>query len=816
VSTPLSISRRDRSGYRVDAPQPAPDQPSAVPAHLVRLTGDWALWRTVCLRGAGFGVHLLAALGDEDLASAADTLIAADAAGALTASDRGARERASAVYAAEFTAAVRRLSAALHEAACLPKLREAVAWQNRYALSRGIDSLVRRGTEPAKRNARLRENEALVASYLQRYCAKNETIGFFGPVGWSQIDDNSGIRITHAADGHFLAARATYLESWAVHAIMAEHAAVLRPWAVPRRMAFVGVDGTLLRLPLAPAVPLTPAEAAVMRACDGIRDARGVAAAVLADPHAGLNDAAEVFALLAGLAGNRRLAWRAEVDPQDIRPERAMRALLSRVTDDDVRGPAEKALAELTAARDELAGAAGDAERVATAMAGLEATFTRLTGAAPTRRAGELYAGRTLAFELCLRADTVRLGSAALAGLRAPLALVLDGARWFTAACAALYARHFDQAYRQRADALGTDVVPFADFWLLVNDVLFDPQRLIGPVIDELRQRWSAILHLPAGARRIQLRAADLVKRVRSELPTQPLPWPTAVYHSPDLMIAGAEAAAGGRFTWVLGEVHPGVVTSRPATWLAFHDDPDALHAAMRHDLRGPVVWVFQTDEAGGTCTRHSSVLPSPGDLRLAFAHDSFAFDPATTLTVGDCDLISSPGGLRVRRRDGSFERGLLEVVGYLISSTAINCLDMMPPGPHTPRVTIDDLVVSRERWALPAAEPAFADTPDESTRYLQARAWAAAHGLPRHVFCKFTGERKPIYADLTSLASIDLISRSLRRARRNAGADATVTVTEMLPTPDQAWLTDAQGRRYTAELRMVAVDQKTAAGHFR
>ena len=64
---------------------------------------------------------------------------------------------------------------------------------------------------------------------------------------------------------------------------------------------------------------------------------------------------------------------------------------------------------------------------------------------------------------------------------------------------------------------------------------------------------------------------------------------------------------------------------------------------------------------------------------------------------------------------------------------------------------------------------------------------------------------------DLTSLASIDLIARSLRRARRNAGADATVTVVEMLPAPDQAWLTDGQGQRYSAELRMVAVDQKTA-----
>ena len=122
-------------------------------------------------------------------------------------------------------------------------------------------------------------------------------------------------------------------------------------------MPFVGVDGSLLRVPLTPPVPLTPAEAAVMRACDGTRDAGEVAAAVLADPSAGLGDVAEVFAVMARLADSHRLAWQIDVAPQDIRPERSMRALLSRVTDDGVREPAEKALDELTAARDELAGA---------------------------------------------------------------------------------------------------------------------------------------------------------------------------------------------------------------------------------------------------------------------------------------------------------------------------------------------------------------------------------------------------------------------------------------------------------------------------
>lgn len=34
-----------------------------------------------------------------------------------------------------------------------------------------------------------------------------------------------------------------------------------------------------------------------------------------------------------------------------------------------------------------------------------------------------------------------------------------------------------------------------------------------------------------------------------------------------------------------------------------------------------------------------------------------------------------------------------------------------------------------------------------------------------------------------------------------------------MLPTPEQTWLTDDEGRRYASELRFVAVDEAPARG---
>jgi hypothetical protein len=80
----------------------------------------------------------------------------------------------------------------------------------------------------------------------------------------------------------------------------------------------------------------------------------------------------------------------------------------------------------------------------------------------------------TLVFEECLRPDNVAFGPDLLAAVREPLELILESARWFTAAGAALFHRACRSIYRDRVRELGRPAVPFAEFWLEAIGLIFD------------------------------------------------------------------------------------------------------------------------------------------------------------------------------------------------------------------------------------------------------------------------------------------------------------------------------------------------------
>jgi hypothetical protein len=102
----------------------------------------------------------------------------------------------------------------LRSVARQPQFREAVTWQNPAAL---INAVVNVATNAPTKPSRARGREEIVASYWQRYCAKNDTIGFFGPLAWGRIaDDGPALR---SRTGSLVGERAVHLEAWPVQAL---------------------------------------------------------------------------------------------------------------------------------------------------------------------------------------------------------------------------------------------------------------------------------------------------------------------------------------------------------------------------------------------------------------------------------------------------------------------------------------------------------------------------------------------------------------------------------------------------------------------
>ncbi|NUT32220.1 MAG: hypothetical protein HOV79_04000 [Hamadaea sp.] len=158
------------------------------------------------------------------------------------------------------------------------------------------------------------------------------------------------------------------------------------------------------------------------------------------------------------------------------------------------------------------------------------------------------------------------------------------------------------------------------------------------------------------------------------------------------------------------------------------------------------------------------------------------------------------------------FRADLAEVLDDYLALSVFNRFGLLEPARHRPRVQIDRLVVSRERWQVPLA--GFPDLAKARLDRVAAhlRSLASDHGLPEVAFWVVPGEAKPIYVDLSDVTLVDALWAKLRRGRQRR-PEGWVTVSEMLPGPDQLWLRDPDGRRYTTEFRVTCVDSRRYGG---
>ncbi len=712
-----------------------------------------------------------------------------------------------------FRAATSKVSHAIHTVARDDRFREAVLWQNRQAIRTGINSLLHHTPEQTSQISKQRSNEALVANYIQRYAMKNDSIGFFGPVGFASITSTEET-ITVNPGPALLATRNLYFEGWCIEALAEtlSNNRQLLPWCAPRRMPHIHVEGTLLYVPFAPTIKLPKSQALVLQACDGVRTAQEIARTLIGDSANGLKSEQEVYTVLESLCETKRIVWALEIAPEGVPPEHALRRLLERIDDDFLRCSSLASLEELENARLAVAQAAGNSERLEEALEKMDATFIALTGKAPTRSDGKMYAGRTLLYEDCRRDIEVNLGPAFVRTMQEPLSLLLTSARWFTFQVAELYQQAFIDAYIELTEESGSSSVNFADFWLWMQTQLYnDEERLTDLVGPAFQDRWAEIFAITDEQRalhHLHFTSDALRPRVLELFPSPGPGWNAARYHSPDVLISAKspEAIRNGEYEVILGEFHIAMNTLQIVAFLAQHPCADEVIHAASLDIPESRVLPILSKEAF-PMYRVRPALVTPKDFYLIYTPDVSADPQSRALTLGSLVVEESDGKLIARTHDGCIRFNLIEVFAEFLSRLVVGSFKLYPANKHTPRMSIDRMIIAREAWGFTPAELPFAFEKVAAERFVAARRWAHSHAMPRFVFVKVPTEQKPCFIDFDSPIYIDMLAKMVRHTMEIHPDDVSIAITEMLPTPAQTWLTDAEGQHYTSELRFVAVD---------
>ncbi|NIL41662.1 lantibiotic dehydratase [Salinispora arenicola] len=729
----------------------------------VPLGASWRLWSQFALRGPGFPASGVLRLAPAGLAEAADKF-GADA--VLSGADWTAFEE---LYGEAAVGTAHELQ----RVAALPAFQTAVAWQNRPLLSTGIVPFLAWTPSAAGRTSMPRQREELVAHYWQRFCVKNDTIGFFGPVGWGHWDMSaSGISVTPGIG--LVESSEVYFSSWAVDAVakLVNADPELRPWIAPRRVPFVRVDHGSVTVPGRRPQLLSSELLDVLARCDGVRPAREVGSAEQ----------------LEELVRRRILVWRLEV-PADTRPEVWMRHWLTSV--DAAGGRAAELLEVLTRGRSRITAAVGPDELKA-ALSDLESQFVTLTEETAVREKNAKTAPcRSLVYSDARRSARVRLG-ADLRDALAPLELLLTAGRWLTSTIA--------ERVMARAREVFDGPTDLASFWFACMPVLHgEAGGIAAQVQEEFWRRWRSVLP-PLTGSRVQVSTSRIAAAVREAFAAVDGGWTAARYLSPDVLVSDEGEL-------VLGELHVATNTLGASLFVNQHPDPESLLAQTARDHPEPrLLPLLPKEHRARLSARIRQTLVRPEDYYVALVDQTA--DPARPRTVRSADVMVRAHDERLVAvlPDGA-EFGVVDVFSHVLTTLVMDLFRLVPEADHTPRVTIDRMVVARESWRFPAAAMPFVEEKQEARRFVRARRWRRQAELPRFVFVVSPAEPRPFFVDFDAPVYVNILAKAVRRMSRQGDPEARLVITEMLPTPEQTWLVDDQGERYTAELRFVAVD---------
>jgi hypothetical protein len=281
-------------------------------------------------------------------------------------------------------------------------------------------------------------------------------------------------------------------------------------------------------------------------------------------------------------------------------------------------------------------------------------------------------------------------------------------------------------------------------------------------------------------------------------------------YPSADLQLAATstEAVTLGDYQWILAELHPAAALLQHGFYWGCPNKA-SLSQGLASTLFGKPNFhygFFAADFTSTTTVRFFDALPG----LTWFVAPQRANPKWQTVRPPEAEVYVDPSGDVCLRRScdhehlGSFARNWIIPLGFHPFSFSL--------GKHTPRLRCGKVIVQRRMWTIALDEIGKGDfTGVSRDLILTVERLRAARDLPRFIYIRPTEQAlrrsgaegrdkdtKPVFIDLESYLFLEIFFRWIVKA-------GEIEVTEMLPTPEDLFWKEADGRR-TFELRTLIV----------
>lgn len=674
-----------------------------------------------------------------------------------------------------------------------------------------------------------------LGSYLQRFAAKNETMSFFGPINYGRVDPALPDGVSYQWSGHSVLERKSYAASWLVQSAfkrIAQHPEIA-PWLVFRRKGFSEAPSRTQRRSRLGDVLLRMGKVTPEQVRDGlakqastrlrlgeilvsqglitvedVRQALEKQASGSADDAPSVDIFHQLVAAADGQKNARALANELKVDVATVLEQAKIACERGFLTHQlEIPPGVHNPLDDLV---ERLAAIPGEAARTQLALIGRVLDRMRDYGRAPAHekvrindevgtlarsewnaehgaqrektqqekeRRGEghnFYADRLPVREECGGDLRLSIGGERAAEItkKCERALeVLAYSAWMTR----------ENARKALAAMLGEREIALWRVLATVSD---------RPIPYDTTISGALALAIPDPSASV----VELSEMPRPQLPPEAEELPIAT--SVDLLISArsVEEWANGEYEITLGDVHDTILVWGWA--LQFHEQRRRVETDMLRQLgslkrKVPLVTPLASRRTGLIPPEFPGPVIEVGGVSGRASSWRLSLDDLFVRSNGQTSMLWS----KSLQSEVCLYNGELESIihtAYALPRIRPIRLSLTP---HTPRLTLDGVVMQREQWQFPAdAFGPLAQADDDKERLRAALAVWDELGLPEYVFAKFKGERKPLLVDVRNPLLLRVFLNLLEQKQE-------VVMSEMRPGPGQLWLKDG-AQRYTSELR--------------